>query len=157
VETGTYMGDMVYAMRKRFKQIYSIELSPRLFQLAVERFFAFNHISIIEGDSGVVLKKLMPEISKPTLFWLDGHYSGGATAKGILECPIFEELNAILESPHIESVVVLIDDARLFVGTNDYPTLVELKSFLATKKKAHTFKVVDDIIHINFIKSDKVS
>ena len=38
VETGTLRGDMVYAMRPYFEQIYSIELSTRLYRQAKKRF-----------------------------------------------------------------------------------------------------------------------
>ena len=38
IETGTYIGEMVNAVRSRFKKIYSIELGPELYQKAVKRF-----------------------------------------------------------------------------------------------------------------------
>ena len=88
VETGTYMGDMVEAQRDHFKKIYSIELSEKLFNKAQKRFKDHLHIKIVQGDSGTVLNKLMAEIDRPALFWLDGHYSGGITAKGDKECPV---------------------------------------------------------------------
>src|SRR5690606_34198623 len=38
VETGTYLGDMVEAQKKHFKQLISIELGEDLFNKAVDRF-----------------------------------------------------------------------------------------------------------------------
>lgn len=157
VETGTYMGDMVFAMRNRFKKIYSIELSSHLFALAIKRFQSFHHINLLEGDSGIVLHDLVPQLTNPTLYWLDGHYSGGTTAKGKLDCPIFEELNAIFRSSYSASFIILIDDARLFVGQNDYPTLSELEVYLKSKEINFSFSVIDDIIHINLIQGDHSS
>lgn len=146
VETGTYLGDMIHAQLQRFQKIISIELSNDLWKHAVKRFEKFPHVKIIQGDSGKVLHNIMTEINEPSIFWLDGHYSGGVTAKGEKECPVFEELEAILKSslPHI----LLIDDARCFVGANSYPTLEELSAFLLARMPKSKIEVLDDIIRI---------
>lgn len=146
VETGTYLGDMVEAQRDHFKKIYSIELSDRLFKKAKKRFIAYPNIKILHGDSGVVLNLLIPEIDKPALFWLDGHYSGGITSLGNKECPVVEELNAIFKSPF--NHVILIDDARLFNGTNDYPAINDIKAILHSTGKKFNFEAKEDIIRI---------
>lgn len=145
VETGTYLGEMVEAQRKNFKKIYSIELSEKLFTRAKKRFRDFPHITILQGDSGDVLNKLIGEIDRPALFWLDGHYSGGITAHGNKECPVPEELNAILKSK-IDHVI-LIDDARLFNGTHDYPTIDEIKKML-NETGNYLIDINSDIIRI---------
>lgn len=124
VETGTYQGDMVEAQRPYFREIYSIELSRELHDAAKKRFDQ-PHIHLLQGDSGEMLGNI--HLSEPTLFWLDGHYSGGITALGDKECPIFEELAHIKNSDLKH--VVLIDDARLFTG-GAYPTVPELESFI---------------------------
>ena len=144
VETGTYLGDMVEAQRDHFKKIYSIELSEKLFNKAQKRFKDQLHIKILHGDSGIVLNKLMDEIDKPALFWLDGHYSGGITAKGEKECPVPEELNTILKSslPHI----ILIDDARLFNGTHDYPTIEQIAEIIRSNNRQYSVEIKNDII-----------
>ena len=146
VETGTYLGDMVEAQRNHFEKIYSVELSKKLFQRAVKKFKLYPHINILNGDSGIVLNKIVPEIEVPALFWLDGHYSEGITAKGVKECPVEEELQAILKSelPHI----ILIDDARLFNGTHDYPTLDELKQLYNKSGRNYSITIKDDIIRL---------
>ena len=146
VETGTYMGEMVEAQRDRFKKIYSIELSEKLFNKAQKRFKDHLHIKILRGDSGTVLNKLMTEIDKPALFWLDGHYSGGITAKGEKECPVPEELKTILRSPlpHI----ILIDDARLFKGTHDYPSIEQIVEIIKSNNREYLVEINDDIIRL---------
>ena len=146
VETGTYLGDMVEAQRDHFKKIYSIELSEKLFNKAIKRFKDHLHIKILHGDSGIVLNKLMNEIDKPALFWLDGHYSHGITAKGEKECPVPEELKAIFKSalPHI----ILIDDARLFNGTHDYPTIEQIMEIIRSNNRQYLVEIKDDIIHL---------
>ena len=146
VETGSYLGDMVEAQRNNFQKIYSIELSEKLFKRAKKRFKAYSYIEILNGDSGVILDKLIPHINKPSLFWLDGHYSEGITAKGTKECPVVEELVAIFKShlPHL----ILIDDARLFDGTHDYPSIDEIKTILRESGRNHLLEIKNDIIRI---------
>ena len=143
IETGTYLGDMVFAMQKSFKKIISIELSDHFYRKAVDRFRKHNNVTILHGDSGALLKEVVSGLSSPALFWLDGHYSGGQTAKGAKECPIYEELTGILTSPYPH--VILIDDARLFVGQNDYPTPDELKDFVLQQQPKATLQLNGDV------------
>lgn len=147
IETGTYLGDMVYAQRKVFKRIYSIELSKQLHEKAVKRFSKYASIEILQGDSGVVLDSIIKDLNCKAIFWLDGHYSGGFTAKGSTECPIVEELNTIFKSQYEH--VILIDDAREFNGENDYPTIEELESLIGNSGFPNSsLTIQDDIIRI---------
>ena len=148
IETGTYLGDMVHAMKKSFSRIISFELDQTLAKQAQARFANDNHIEIVQGDSGKLLGDYLANISEPCLFWLDGHYSGGITARGTLETPIKNELTAILKHP-VDAHVILIDDARCFTGENDYPTLDELKTFVAKHNLHHKFSVEHDVIRIH--------
>jgi hypothetical protein len=148
IETGTYLGDMVHAMKKSFARIVSFELDAQLAAQARERFAADKQIEIVQGDSGKLLDDYLNTINEPCLFWLDGHYSGGITAKGALETPIQNELAAILSHP-VDGHVILIDDARCFTGENDYPTLDELCAFVAEPKPEHKFSVEHDVIRIH--------
>lgn len=152
VETGTYLGDMVEAQRMNFLKIYSIELSERLWQGAVKRFKNFPDIEILQGDSGDVLKSLKDRLISPTIFWLDGHYSGGFTALGDKICPVFEELDAIFNNKNLKHII-LIDDARLFIGTGGYPTTEELNEYVKANMPNYTMRIKDDIIHIRPIES----
>ncbi len=146
VETGTYLGDTLYSLAHDFEQLYSIELSEHYYNLAQKRFSRFGNINLLQGDSGKVLKELVPKLKSPALFWLDGHYSGGLTAKGDKECPVYEELTAIFSSPH--NHVIFIDDARLFIGENDYPTLESLKEFVKSQKPNYQFSIENDCIRL---------
>jgi hypothetical protein len=144
VETGTLLGDMVEAMKNHFAQIYSIEISPELAQKAKRRFANDRHVQIIESDSAVALKGLLPGLHEPALFWLDGHYSGGNTGKGEKDTPIMAELATIYASdiPH----VVLIDDARCFGTDKDYPSQNELASYIKTLRPSASILVKNDCI-----------
>lgn len=148
LETGTFLGDMVYATRRTFSRILSIELDKTLYERAKQRFSAYDHISIIWGDSGELLPDILANIKQPCLFWLDAHYSGEKTTKGNIESPIMQELYHILGHSAVEHVI-LIDDARAFVGRNDYPTIRELQEFVSERRPNWAFEVKDDIIRIH--------
>jgi hypothetical protein len=94
-----------------------------------------------------LLPAILSRINKPCLFWLDGHYSAGGTAKGEKNTPIMEELTAIHFHP-VKNHIILIDDAREFYGENDYPTIQELRDFCGKMFPDHDFKIKDDIIQI---------
>ena len=145
VETGSFLGDMVEAQKRRFNQIFSIELGVDLYRNTFKRFKRNGHIKILLGDSGKVLPNILSEINEPAIFWLDGHYSAGITAKGDKECPIYEELNAIFNSEKFNHIL-LIDDARCFNGEGDYPTIEDLSSFIKSRDKNYTVEIKNDII-----------
>ncbi|MFC1693732.1 hypothetical protein ACFL1R_09530 [Candidatus Latescibacterota bacterium] len=148
IETGTYLGEMVLAVKNVFKRIISVELDNTLAGRANKKFAKYNYITIIQGDSGNVLKDILAEIKKPCLFWLDSHYSGGLTAKSDSETPVMQELSHIFDH-EIQDHVILIDDARCFNGENDYPALGELKDFVQSKRPEWCFDVRHDIIRIH--------
>lgn len=147
VETGTYFGDMVAAMQDDFERIHTIELSDEYFAKAQTRFAGCANVNLIHGDSGIELGKLLDELDSEqrTLFWLDGHWSAGDTAKGDKETPIAEELLYVL--PRVErGDVILIDDARLFGVDTDYPPIDVVRDCVEDHGLA--FAVEDDLIRI---------
>jgi hypothetical protein len=148
VETGTYLGDMVDAQLNNFKTIYSIELSEKLYQRALKRFKKQTNVKLVQGDSGKVLQTLISQLNERSVFWLDGHYSSGITAKGDVECPIYEELNAIFKSPL--NHILLIDDARCFSGQGDYPTIQDLSKYIISQRPSAHIEVENDIISVTY-------
>jgi hypothetical protein len=147
IETGTLFGDTVEAVIHQFKKIISIELDRKLYEKAAERFKRHAHVSILQGDSGVVLESVMEMIDEPVLFWLDGHYSGGITAQGELDTPIIQELETVL-THKIKNHCILIDDARCFIGENGYPIIKDIQSLVSKHNKDMYLRVENDIIRI---------
>lgn len=145
VETGTYLGEMIEAMSPHFDRIYSIELSEYLHAKAKRRFKNRNNIVLIHGDSGTELKNVMNTINQPTLFWLDGHYSAGVTAKGDKDTPIYEELGHVFRVPDMGHVII-IDDASRFGSDPAYPSLEEIKRFILSHKNNVSILEKDDSI-----------
>lgn len=148
VETGTYLGDTVDRLKGRFLKIFSIELDQKLFLAAQNRFASNPRIKIFQGNSSQVLPGILELLDGPCLFWLDAHYSGGITAKADTETPVMQELEIILGRNQPRDVV-LIDDARLFTGADDYPALESVKAYLLKKRPDYFFEVDNDIIRFS--------
>jgi len=148
VETGTLYGDTTNAVYPFFKRVVTIELDVDLHRLATERFRSNPRIECVHGDSAEMLPKVLGSITEPTLFWLDGHYSAGVTARGSKDTPIYEELRAILLH-EVKAHVILVDDASLFVGENDYPTMDELQSLIEQLGSGYGMGVEHDIIRVH--------
>jgi hypothetical protein len=146
VETGTYKGHMVYAQFPFFKAIHSIELGKDIYEAAVSKFKNYPNVFLYNGDSGVVLKDIVPKMTEACIFWLDAHYSAGITARGILDCPIHAELETIAKSPYKHSI--LIDDAADFTGQDGYPTKTELETICMQFFPNHTFAEKDGIFYV---------
>ena len=152
IETGTYLGEMVYATKDYFKKIITIELSEELVINARQKFDQYPHIKVICGDSGSVFQTLLPTLNEICIFWLDGHFSGGITERGDTDAPIENELNCIIKSiqkglKHI----ILIDDARLFIQNNiytGYPTFYEIQQRILNNIPEYNLEVIKDVIVI---------
>jgi hypothetical protein len=145
IETGTFYGDMVEAQKKRFKKVISIELGVDLFKRAQKKFHNDKNVVIVNGDSSKALIPIVEDLKEPAIFWLDGHYSSGDTARGNKDCPVFEELDAIFAGRKFNHVL-LIDDARCFIGENDYPTIDKLTEYIKDRNDSYLLEVKDDII-----------
>ena len=149
IETGTFRGDTVQSALPLFNKIYSIELNKTLADSARARFMKEPKVQILQGDSAIVLREVLNDLNRPAVFWLDGHYSGGVTAKGEKDTPILEELKCVL-SHSIKNHIVLIDDARCFIGEFDYPTLFDIYELVKGVDRNYKVNVKDDIIRIGY-------
>ena len=149
------MGDTVDYVKNEFAELFSIELSGELAEKARKRFQNNSKINIIQGDSTTKLPEILSAINSNCTFWLDGHYSSEfqlgdsyiVTGKGDKETPIAEELLHIASKP-FQKHLILIDDARLFNGKNDYPQKNMLKEFVKNHFPNHLFQIKKDIIRI---------
>ena len=81
------------------------------------RFQNNPRVTLIHGDSGVVLEDALKLVDAPATLWLDGHFSNGDTVKGIDYTPILRELECI-QSHNIKSHTIIIDDIRISYNYN---------------------------------------
>lgn len=152
VESGTYMGGTTFNAAPFFKEVHSIELSENLYRKANDRFKYQKNVFIHNGDSGTVLNQILPKIQGKILFWLDGHYSEGCTARGEKNTPIIEELNAIKNSG-ITDAIILIDDIRIFSPKKNilhsalvgYPSVEVLKQLIQDIASDYQFYIYGDV------------
>jgi hypothetical protein len=146
VETGTYYGEMVAALRRDFDQIYSVEYEPELARRARNKFSRWPNIHILEGDSQQVIPQLLKSLDRPALFWLDAGYYGWAGLQGDKQ-RLTTELEAIL-SHRVGEHVILMDDARGLNGRNGAPTVAELKQRIESQFPGRRVEVKHDILRI---------
>jgi predicted O-methyltransferase YrrM len=146
VETGTYYGEMVTAMRNRFDAIYSVEYDPALAQRAQKKFASLQHVHILEGDSQQKVPELLQSLDQPALFWLDAGYYGWAGLQGDKQ-RLTSELEAIL-SDSVPGHVILMDDARGLNGQNGAPTVEQLQQRIEAQFPGRSVTVKHDILRI---------
>jgi len=154
VETGTFHGDTVAAVRPYFDKLYSVEAVEEHNAIAHRRFASDDAVDIRLGESDGFLRELSPLLRDASvLYWLDAHWceTGGTNAALATQCPLLEEIAAIgtLNS----NSVVLIDDARYFLSPppapNDpshWPRLDRVLENLRGLSADHEVTVSNDVI-----------
>jgi hypothetical protein len=145
VETGTYYGEMVAAMKRRFDRIYSIEFVPDLAERAQKKFANDPHIEILCGDSRVVMPQVLAKLSGPALFWLDAGYYGWVGKQGDQQ-RLSAELEMILR--HSFRHIILLDDARGLTGRDGVPSAREVMAYIEATFPSRQAEVQHDIMRV---------
>ena len=112
IETGTFQGTTILGMESFFEKLYTIELSEA-YHNYVKNNYNGSKIQFLLGDSSIVLRDLLPIISEKCVFFLDGHWSNGNTARGTVDVPLIDEITHINNLFQNEGIII-IDDFRLF-------------------------------------------
>lgn len=129
IETGTAGGESITEASKHFKKCETIELIEGRANIDKK----LKNVTWHTGNSIDILPKIVQHLVeekrqlgltedeyKYTLFWLDAHYSDDVpNTSEYKECYILEELEII--SRLQSDAIILIDDARLFMGHPPYP------------------------------------
>ena len=151
VETGTFQGATTRWATGVFEQVHTIELSLDLYDQYHAELEKLPGVHAHQGDSAVVLPQVVSQLDeRPTLFWLDGHWSGGETAGESSECPVMQELECIQQR---KQDLILIDDARLFLCApprphkpEHWPTIAEITARFDLNE--HYVQIINDVIFI---------
>jgi hypothetical protein len=148
IETGTYRGQTARALAPVFASVLTIELSPSLHERAARALGDVPNVEAIQGDSREVLAGIA-RAEMPTLYFLDGHWSGGVTDGAGDECPLLGELAAI-GAGHPQDCLV-IDDARLFTSAPppphdpaQWPTITEVFDAIRSERPGHAVTLIGD-------------
>lgn len=145
IETGTYRGDTALQMADVVDRVTTIEIDPRLANLAQKR-CGSRSIRVLQGNSAEVLGEVIEDRGDKCLFWLDGHYSGGVTGGEDVGVPVMDELSAILPTLN-DGELILIDDAREFVG-GIYPTPEQIRELVVAHRPSLSVHLGFDVIAI---------
>ena len=159
LETGTYLGDTTMRLAKKSECVITIEPSKDIFDFASWRLRRKKNVRLLLGTSEELFYKSLLDVEKRSLnLWLDGHYSGDVTFKGVSNTPIVSELWAISQAlDRFEAVKVFIDDIRCFyhdVGEeNDYPGLQFLIDW--ARESGFNWRIEQDIFIAEYISAQK--
>lgn len=160
VETGTLSGGTTLRSADIFPEVHTIELSADLYERTAHQLRQRQNIFPYLGESTEVLAKILPTIAKKNIaFFLDAHYSGGVTARGIDNTPLAREI--MLIGSHYKDAVIIIDDIRLCQSDKNliekqyrqpegesvygYPSLTEIKNILLIINPSYTFIIWGDM------------
>jgi hypothetical protein len=151
IETGTFYGKTAVWAASNFDNVITIECSKEIYDQTKARHDGIQNINFIFGDSRSVLKEIVPKLTRPCMFWLDGHWSGAQTYGENDECPLIEEIGEINMST--DTHFLFIDDARLFTSPPPRPHHIERwpsidKVIEAVKSSTHKYYIVliEDLI-----------
>lgn len=122
VEGGTFKGETAREASRHFAQVITIERSDAMYEVARGALSAYGNVRLVKGDTREHLPAIAAS-SDRVLYWLDAHWSGGDTYGRGDECPLLDELRTIFASGR--SCVILVDDARLFLGPPPRPHSIE--------------------------------
>ena len=142
VETGTYLGNMLFFQVDRFNKLYSIEIDRTLYKNAIRKFKEFEKVEILKGDSSEILPKILNKIDKKAIFWLDAECFGQFSVYGLVsgmgeeKRPLYKELNLILNQNQKHIIIINLKDIVEHNGydVNNYPSIEGIKKIYLFKK-----------------------
>ncbi len=146
IETGTAGGESVTEAATFFPICHTIEIVPG----RADRNYPEN-VRTYTGNSPDFIPEIVSWYKNEWIFfWLDAHWSEPVESKeNEKECPLIDEIKSI---NHAKSII-MIDDARLFLGPvvwpcdpNKWPNFKDVFLNLQYKWPDHIISVVDDYI-----------
>lgn len=145
IETGTYLGNTAMRCAPRFERVYTIELDEKLASRAAAYLCKRHNVEVIQGDALVEVPKILARSGvERLLIYLDGHFSGGATALGDRPEPACDEIEVLGQFKNkIRGIVV--DDFRCFGVERGWPS----KSALLRSIETHFGGEFEILVHLD--------
>lgn len=101
VETGTYRGETTRYLASIFESVYTIEANPKYYRNAKARLRRVPNVTMLHGDSGVLLETILAGLTKRVFIFLDAHWYE--------HCPIKDEIKTIAAHRHLDPVLAIHD------------------------------------------------
>jgi len=121
IEAGTYLGNTAMRCSGFFERVVTIELDDELHRRARRYLAGRRNVQCLHGDALRLLPSILESADvQAALIFLDGHYSGGDTARGDFTEPACEEIAMLAGHRHKISGLV-IDDFRCFGRDPGWP------------------------------------
>jgi hypothetical protein len=126
VEAGTFRGVTSARCARAFEQVVTIELDPELAREAEKFLIRYPNVKVLQGDAVTLLPSVFSGYNfRDAVVFLDGHFSGGGTARGNVVEPAILELEILAKHSH-QICGIVIDDFRLFGSEPGFPKKSEL-------------------------------
>lgn len=153
IETGSADGDGIEcALKSGFKEIYSVELNPVLFENCKKRFEKNKNVHLFCGSSEIELPKILELVNESFVLWLDAHWSGGNYIGEMMDVYLPKELNAIKPySNKFDDSVIMIDDMNHYMNNSKFCKLIE--NLVDDIKKTGKIKYCKSLYATHLVKS----
>lgn len=139
VETGSFSGYSASWAADHFDYIISIDIREVNQVRARERCIG-KSVAFVIGDSRKELSPLLHVLNQPVFLWSDAHEEKGQFGCGWDDCPVLEELQAVVANGHKHAV--LIDDRHYFEAPYD-PVVFPRRGKIEELMNANGYKVYD--------------
>jgi len=117
IETGLWKGNSLSIAAEVFDECHGIELAPHWAEHNRTRFAGDERVTIHEGDSAVVLPRLLDSIHEPAAIMLDAHFCKTDPPVAKSKFPLWAELDRISARPNPD--LVIVDDVHTFGRARD--------------------------------------
>lgn len=151
VEGGTHLGNTSYWAAEHFNTVHTIEAAKTFFDEFALLPDKPANVRSYFGTTTERLPEILKSCSSSAIFWLDSHWSAGASFGEGDECPLLQEIDLIYQ--FASDPFIFIDDARLFLSppppphdVNQWPGIRETLAALSAGERDPYVVIVHDTI-----------
>jgi len=142
IETGTHVGKTALWASNYFDFVYTVESNLAYYSRAQVTLVDCTNVKQYLGDSSIVLRDILKQVTGSALVWLDAHWSPDLIGnKPDKINPMGDEINILREDGRDH--VILVDDVRLF-ETEGWPSLQNVTYNLGYNGRIVSIK--DDVL-----------
>ena len=151
VEGGTHLGNTSYWASQHFQAVHTVEAEKTFFDAFELLPDKPANVRFYFGTTSQRLPEILKSVPSSAIYWLDSHWSAGASFGEGDECPLLQEIELIYHSA--SDPFIFIDDARLFLSppppphdVNQWPGIRETLAALSAGERDPYVVIVHDTI-----------